>query len=329
MSSIEPIQTEPKSVETDRHIPSKENGYEPIPYPLPDMLPPQLRPFQKLRKKERALVLLSRLKQIYPDAPCSLDHETPVQLMVATMLSAQCTDARVNKVTPALFARFPDAASMAGAEVSELEELVRSTGFFRSKAKNIQAACRKIMADFGGEVPRTMAELTSLPGVARKTANVVLAHAFDIHEGVTVDTHVKRMSGLFGLTKHTEPVKIEQDLMKLLPRPDWENWSIRLVYHGRAVCSARNPQCSRCDLLDVCPGAAKLRKEAAQAAKSRTSKAKSTRAGASKTKDSKTETSKAKASKAKISKVKSSKTAGAKPSESRPSESRPSESKSI
>lgn len=249
--------------------PSKENGYAVVPLPLPDRLPPPLRPFQKLAKKQRAIELLTRLKMIYPEAPCSLDYESPVQLMVATMLAAQCTDARVNQVTPALFARFPDAAALAAAELSELEELVRSTGFYRNKAKNIQAACHKIMADFGGEVPQSMAELTTLPGVARKTANVVLAHAFDIHEGVTVDTHVKRISGLFGLTKHTEPVKIEQDLMKLLTRTDWENWSIRLVYHGRAVCTARNPRCSRCDLLDVCPGAAKLRQESAKVAKAK------------------------------------------------------------
>ena len=288
----------PQTVDPKRHVPSKENGYEPIPYPLPDMPPPQLRPFQKLRKKERALEILSRLKQIYPDAPCSLDHESPVQLMVATMLSAQCTDARVNKVTPALFERFPDAAAMAGAEISDLEELVRSTGFFRSKAKNIQAACHKIMTEFGGEVPRTMEALTSLPGVARKTANVVLAHAFDIHEGVTVDTHVKRISGLLGVTRHTEPVKIEQDLMKVLPRPDWENWSIRLVYHGRAVCAARNPQCSRCDLLDICPGAAKIRKEAAKAAKAKERKAKAAKTKSTKTKSTKTKSTQARATQA-------------------------------
>jgi endonuclease III len=249
--------------------PSKENGYAASPIPLADQLPPLLRPFQKLPKKQRALELLARLKLMYPTAPCSLDYASPVQLMVATMLAAQCTDARVNKVTPALFARFPDAAALAGAESEELEELVRSTGFYRNKAKNIQAACHKIMTEFGGEVPNTMAVLITLPGVARKTANVVLAHAFDIHEGVTVDTHVKRISELLGLTKHTDPVKVEQDLMKLLPRPDWENWSIRLVYHGRAVCMARNPQCSRCDLLDICPGAAKLRKEAAKVAKAK------------------------------------------------------------
>ena len=259
--------------ETVYLIPSKENGYEAVPHPLPDMPPPMLRPVQKLRKKERALALLARLKKIYPVAPCSLDHETPVQLMVATMLSAQCTDARVNMVTPALFEKFPDAKALAEAELSELEELVRSTGFYRNKAKNIQAACRKLITEFDGEVPQTMTELTSLPGVARKTANVVLAHAFDIHEGVTVDTHVKRISGLLGLTKHTDPKKIEQDLMKVLPQPDWENWSIRLVYHGRAVCSAKRPQCSQCDLLDICPGAIKLRKAAEKAAKAAEKKA--------------------------------------------------------
>ena len=253
----------------DQHIPTKENGYEAIPFPLPAMPPPPLRLVQKLPKKQRALELLGRLKVIYPVAPCSLDYETPVQLMVATMLAAQCTDARVNKVTPSLFERFPGAEAMASADISELEALVRSTGFYRNKAKNIQAAARKIVAEFGGNVPSSMEDLISLPGVARKTANVVLAHAFDIHEGVTVDTHVTRLSGLFGLTKHTEPVKIEQDLMKLLPQADWENWSIRLVYHGRAICSARNPQCTRCDLLDVCPGAAKIRKAAAKAAKAK------------------------------------------------------------
>lgn len=185
------------------------------------------------------------------------------------MLAAQCTDARVNQVTPTLFAQFTDAAAFAGAELPELEELIRSTGFYRNKAKNIQMACRMILTEFGGEVPCTIAELTQLPGVARKTANVVLAHAFDVHEGVTVDTHVKRISKLLELTKHGDPVKVEQDLMKLLPQADWENWSIRLVYHGRAVCTARSPQCMRCDLLDICPGAAKLRKAAAKAAKAK------------------------------------------------------------
>lgn len=208
-----------------------------------------------LPKKQRALAALARLKALYPDATCSLNYETPMQLLVATILSAQCTDERVNMVTPALFDRFPDAEAMAAADLAEIEQLVKSTGFYRNKAKNIQNACRKIVTDFGGEVPRTMAELTSLPGAARKTANVVLAHAFGINAGVTVDTHVKRLSRLMGFTQHTDPKKIEQDLMKLIPQADWENWSIRLIYHGRAVCNARKPDCDRCELADLCASA--------------------------------------------------------------------------
>lgn len=204
-------------------------------------------------KKQRALAVLLRLKTLYPDATCSLDYETPVQLLVATILSAQCTDERVNRVTPALFDRYPDATALAGAPLADLETLVKSTGFYRNKAKNIQAACQKIITDFRGEVPQTMAELISLPGVARKTANVVMAHAFGINAGVTVDTHVKRLSHRLGFTKHQDPVKIERDLIKLLPQPDWENWSIRLIYHGRAVCMARNPACDRCPISDLCP----------------------------------------------------------------------------
>jgi endonuclease III len=205
-----------------------------------------------LPKKQRALEILARLKLLYPDAVCSLDYETPVQLLVATILSAQCTDERVNKVTPELFRRYPDAASLAAADPEEIVNLVRSTGFYRNKAKNIQAACRMIMTEFGGEVPRTMAEMIKLPGAARKTANVVLAHAYGINAGVTVDTHVKRLCGRLGLTKHTDPIQVERDLIKLLPQPDWENWSIRLIYHGRAVCDARKPACDRCKLSDLC-----------------------------------------------------------------------------
>jgi endonuclease III len=203
-------------------------------------------------KKQRALEILVRLKRLYPDAVCSLDYETPVQLLVATILSAQCTDERVNKVTPELFRQYPDAPSLASADPEDIVALVRSTGFYRNKAKNIQAACRMIVTEFGGEVPRTMEELVRLPGAARKTANVVLAHAYGINAGVTVDTHVKRLCGRLGLTKHIDPIHIEQDLMKLLPQPDWENWSIRLIYHGRAVCNARKPACDRCELSDLC-----------------------------------------------------------------------------
>ncbi|MGB3405338.1 MAG: endonuclease III [Microcoleaceae cyanobacterium] len=210
---------------------------------------------KRISLRQTALEILVRLKRLYPDATCTLDYQTPVHLLVATMLSAQCTDERVNKVTPALFERFPDAATLAKADTEELENLIRSTGFYRNKARNIKGACQLLIEKFNGKVPKRMEELLELPGVARKTANVVLAHAYDIHMGVTVDTHVKRLSGRLGLTKHTDPVKIERDLMQLLPQPDWENWSIRLVYHGRAVCTARKPMCYDCQLSDLCPSA--------------------------------------------------------------------------
>lgn len=206
-------------------------------------------------KQQRALEILIRLKRLYLEAPCTLNYKTPVQLLVATILSAQCTDERVNLVTPALFERFPDAATLANADITELETLVRSTGFYRNKAKNIQGACRMIVTEFGGQVPKLMEHLLKLPGVARKTANVVSAHAHGINQGVTVDTHVKRLSNRLGLTEHTDPIRIERDLIRLLPQEDWENWSIRLVYHGRAVCTARNPACHRCVLADLCPAA--------------------------------------------------------------------------
>lgn len=207
--------------------------------------------------KQRAIEILARLKRLYPDATCSLNYSTPVQLLVATILSAQCTDERVNKVTPALFDRFPDAESLAIADLVELENLVRSTGFYRNKAKNIQAACRMIVSEFDSVVPNQMEQLLKLPGVARKTANVVLGHAYGINVGVTVDTHVKRLSERLGLTQAKDPVRIEQDLMVLLPQPDWENWSIRLIYHGRAICKARSPVCIACELADLCPTANK------------------------------------------------------------------------
>jgi endonuclease III len=171
-------------------------------------------------KKQRALEILARLEVLYPDATCSLNYSTPVQLLVATILSAQCTDERVNKVTPALFGKFSDAASLADADLAELENLVRSTGFYRNKAKNIQASCRMIVQEFESVVPNQMEQLLKLPGVARKTANVVLAHAYGINAGVTVDTHVKRLSQRLGLTEHPDPIRIEKDLMQLLPQPD-------------------------------------------------------------------------------------------------------------
>jgi endonuclease III len=222
-------------------------------------------------KQQRTLEILRRLTHLYPDATCSLNYETPVQLLVATILSAQCTDERVNLVTPALFARFPDAEAIAAAPLAELEELIHSTGFYRNKARNIQGACHKIMTEFEGNVPNTMEQLLTLPGVARKTSNVVLAHAYGINAGVTVDTHVKRLSYRLGITKQTDPVKVEQDLIKLLPQSDWENWSIRLIYHGRAVCMARRPDCDRCELADLCTSSSTA---AASPAKSKSRSAK-------------------------------------------------------
>ncbi len=210
---------------------------------------------KKYATKIRALEILVRLKRLYPDAICTLNYETPMQLLVAVILSAQCTDERVNKVTPELFRRFPDAKAMAEADLEEITELVRSTGFYRNKAKNIQATCALLVQNHGGQVPQTMAEILKLPGAARKTANVVLAHAYGINAGVTVDTHVKRLSGKLGLTKYEDPIKIERDLISLLPQADWENWSIRLIYHGRAICKARKPDCNNCALADLCPSA--------------------------------------------------------------------------
>lgn len=205
------------------------------------------------KQQQRALAILAQLKTLYPDATCSLNYQTTLQLLVATILSAQCTDERVNQVTPALFLKFPDAPALASADREELENLIRSTGFYRNKAKNIQGACQKIVTDFQGKVPQTMTELLQLPGVARKTANVVLAHGFGLNEGVTVDTHVKRLSNRLGLTKSDNPIQIERDLMKLLPQEDWENYSIRIIYHGRAICKARKPNCVDCQLVELCP----------------------------------------------------------------------------
>lgn len=206
-----------------------------------------------INKQKQAEEILRILKQLYPNATCSLNYENPFQLLVATILSAQCTDERVNQVTPVLFSRFPTPSHLAAADRGEIETIIRPTGFYRNKAKNIQEAAIKIIRDFQGQVPQTMRELLTLPGVARKTANVVLAHGFGIIEGVTVDTHVKRLSKRLGLTTATNPLEIEKDLMQLLPKPEWENFSIRLIYHGRAVCKARKPHCEKCALNHLCP----------------------------------------------------------------------------
>jgi endonuclease-3 len=202
--------------------------------------------------KARAQKIVRLLAQTYPDAHCALHYQNPLQLLIATILSAQCTDVRVNMVTPALFRRYPDAASFAGADQAEVEKAIQSTGFFRNKARNIIACCKTIVEEHAGEVPGTMEELFALPGIGRKTANVILGNAFDV-PGITVDTHVSRLSRRLGLSKNADPEKIEQDLMQLIPEKEWTMFSHRMIFHGRQVCFARKPNCTGCTLKDVCP----------------------------------------------------------------------------
>lgn len=206
---------------------------------------------------ERAAELLRRLPEIYPDAHCELAFASPLELLVATMLSAQCTDKRVNIVTKDLFQRCRSTRDFADIPLPELERLIHSTGFFRNKAKNIRNMAATLLADHGGEVPQSLAELAALPGVGRKTANVVLGNAFGKNEGVVVDTHVARLSLRLGLTKSENPVRIEQDLIRRFPRDRWADLSHWLIFHGRRRCSARKPDCAGCELRDICPSAAK------------------------------------------------------------------------
>jgi endonuclease-3 len=198
-------------------------------------------------------LLIHRLREAYPDAACALEHQSPFQLLVATILSAQCTDARVNMVTPGLFARYPDAAAMSRVSQEELEEIVRSTGFYRNKAKAIRAASNRLVETFGGSVPRSIEELLTLAGVARKTANVVLGVAYGLSEGVVVDTHVERIARRLGLTRGKSPEEVERDLMRLLPREEWINFAHLLIFHGRRTCIARKPLCADCPVIDLCP----------------------------------------------------------------------------
>ncbi|MFO7632833.1 MAG: endonuclease III [Caldilinea sp.] len=202
---------------------------------------------------ERIGPILALLRAEYPDAQCALDHRNALELLVATILSAQCTDERVNKVTPALFAKYPDAYAFAGADRAELEEMIRSTGFYRNKAKSVQEACQRIVHEYNGEVPASMAELLTLAGVARKTANVVLGVAYQIAEGIVVDTHVKRLSNRLGLTTQNDPEKIERDLLAITPREEWIDLSHLLIFHGRRVCDARKPNCASCVIRHLCP----------------------------------------------------------------------------
>jgi endonuclease III len=199
--------------------------------------------------------ILAALKTLYPDARCALDHRNAYELLCATILSAQCTDARVNMVTPTLFARYPTPFELAQAQPEDVEEIIKSTGFFRNKTKSLIGMAQALVADHGGEVPRTMEELRQLPGVGRKTANVILGNAYSINEGITVDTHVARLSGLLGLSKETDAEKIEAELMPQFPREDWGLLSHLLIFHGRQVCIARRPRCGDCVLAGVCPSA--------------------------------------------------------------------------
>jgi endonuclease-3 len=204
-----------------------------------------------LRRRARRIAAV--LAKTYPDATCALRHEHPFQLLVATILSAQCTDERVNRVTPELFARYPTPAALAAARPRDVEKIIQSCGFFRAKTRSLLGMARGLVERFGGEVPRTLEALTSLPGVGRKTANVVLGTAFGIASGVVVDTHVQRIVRRLGITDAKTPEAIEVDLMALLPRREWVNFSHRLIHHGRRICTARKPRCPDCPLLKVCP----------------------------------------------------------------------------
>jgi len=199
--------------------------------------------------------ILNALEDLYPEVDCELDRDTPFQLLCATILSAQCTDERVNRVTPALFRRFPDATAMAAADLPELEELIRTTGFFRQKAKNLKATAQALLTEHQGELPRTLAALIKLPGVARKTASVVLGTAFELAEGIVVDTHVQRLAMRLGLTRSTDVGKIEDDLMRVIPHARWIRFSHQIIWHGRRVCFARKPDCGNCSLAPFCPSA--------------------------------------------------------------------------
>jgi endonuclease-3 len=207
----------------------------------------------------RARTVFTRLRRLYPDAKCELDYRSPFELAVATVLSAQCTDKRVNMVTPVLFAKYPDAAALAAARLPDVESIVRSTGFFRSKARSITGLARAVVEQHGGRLPESMDALVVLPGIGRKTANVILGNAFGRNEGVVVDTHIGRLSRRLGFSRHDDPVKVERDLMALFPKRSWTLLAHLLIWHGRRTCAARAPKCDGCRLADLCPSAGRAR----------------------------------------------------------------------
>ncbi len=219
------------------------------------MRPAQARRESGRARRQRAGEMLARLRQAYPEVRLALDFQSPLQLVMATVLAAQCTDERVNQVTPALFRRYPKARDYAAADILELEEMVRTTGFFRNKARALKNLGTALEAEHGGEVPASLELLVALPGVGRKTANVVLGNAFGINEGVAVDTHVQRLSRRLFLTEETDPEKIERDLIAVLPREEWTRFALLLQDHGRKICKARKPECAICPVADLCPSA--------------------------------------------------------------------------
>ncbi|HTG33890.1 MAG TPA: endonuclease III [Thermoanaerobaculia bacterium] len=219
------------------------------------MRPAQARRESGRARRQRAAEILARLRQAYPEVRLALDFQSPLQLVMATVLAAQCTDERVNQVTPALFRRYPTARDYAAADLAELEEMVRTTGFFRNKARALKNLGTALTAEHGGEVPASLELLVALPGVGRKTANVVLGNAFGLNEGVAVDTHVQRLSRRLFLTEETDPEKIERDLMPVLPREEWTRFALLLQDHGRKICKARKPECAICPVADLCPSA--------------------------------------------------------------------------
>jgi len=214
-----------------------------------------------MKKSKMALEIFSRLKKIHPDAHCELNHSNAFELLLATILSAQCTDIRVNMVTPRLFKKYPTPEKLAHAQEEDVQEIIKSINFFRNKTKSLIGCAQQLVKNHAGEVPKTVEALSDLPGVGRKTANVVLGNAFNINTGIVVDTHVKRTAHLLGLTKETDPVKVEQDLMKLYPNDHWTDLSHLLIFLGRRTCIARRPQCDLCDLKDLCPSKDKVFKK--------------------------------------------------------------------
>jgi endonuclease-3 len=261
MARVKKPTTKKKPAKKLAKKPAKKAAKKRAPRPRKPAAPRVVKPLSP-DEQARVTTILGELARLYPDATCELDHANPFQLLAATILSAQCTDERVNMVTPELFRRWPDARALGKAKRSQVESVIKTTGFFRNKAKSLIGMSRKLVTDHDGEVPRTMEQMIQLPGVARKTANVVLGTAYGLATGVVVDTHVQRLTQLLKLTRHSEPKDIEPDLMAYIPQEQWVIFAHRLIWHGRRVCNARKPDCTRCPLPCPSRGAPELREEA-------------------------------------------------------------------